>query len=109
MATARPKRIPSAPTHVKTQSPDQFAWINWLAPVIILVAVIAAFAPAFSAEFVSWDDYDAITRNPSFRGFSPTHLKWMFTTTHMGHYQPLSWLSLAVNYEIGKRFLRGGG
>src|SRR5512138_224970 len=40
------------------------------------------------------------TDNPSYRGLSPSHLRWMFTTFHGGHWQPLSWMTLGLDYTL---------
>lgn len=69
-------------------------------PLAIVAVVFAAFWPALQAEFVNWDDEGMIVDNYAFRGFSPSHLQWMFTTTDMGPYQPLSWLTLAIDYRL---------
>ncbi|MCC7011837.1 MAG: tetratricopeptide repeat protein [Planctomycetes bacterium] len=69
-----------------------------LAFLAIVVAVAAAFAPAWNAGFVNWDDADLLFGNRWFRGFSSEHLAWMFTTNHVGPYQPLTWLSFALDH-----------
>ncbi|MBL8859048.1 MAG: tetratricopeptide repeat protein [Planctomycetes bacterium] len=68
----------------------------------LLVAVWFTFEPALAAGFVNWDDGASIVENTAFRGFSAEHLRWMFTTTYMGPYQPLSWLSLALDHAVGR-------
>ena len=73
---------------------------RWGSAALILAAVFAAFAPALRAGFVNWDDGRTLLENPSFRGLSPAHLEWMATTGRMGHYQPLSWLSLALDHAL---------
>ena len=69
-------------------------------PLGLLVIVSIAFAPSLHNDFVAWDDDIMITDNPHFRGLSPSHLAWMLTTFHAGHYEPLSWLSLALDYTV---------
>ena len=64
------------------------------------MAVFAAFWPALQAGFVDWDDPENFLENYAYRGLSMRHLAWMATTTHMGPYQPLAWLSLAIDYTI---------
>jgi Flp pilus assembly protein TadD len=71
----------------------------WIALVIALVT-IAAFYPALSNQFVNWDDYDLLVDNINYRGLSWAQLRWMFSTFHTGHYQPLSWLTLALDYLV---------
>ncbi len=35
-----------------------------------------------------------------YRGLALSNLRWMFTTTHAGPYQPLSWLTLGLDYVL---------
>ncbi len=77
--------------------------LRWLLPLAILLAVAAAFAPAFAAGFVNYDDPENLLRNREFRGLSGGHLSWMLRSARMGHYQPLSWLSLAVDHALWGR------
>ena len=65
-----------------------------------MAAVVAAFFPALANQFVNWDDDLNLTDNPYWRGLGPRQLRWMFTVMHGGHYQPLSWVSYAVDYQI---------
>jgi tetratricopeptide (TPR) repeat protein len=68
----------------------------------ILAAAVAVlpFLPALTAEFVNLDDDKFFVENPAFRGLDLQHLRWMFTTTRMGHYAPLTWVSAAVDFTI---------
>src|SRR5262249_39385764 len=50
---------------------------------------------------VNWDDEDLLVTNAAYRGFDPPRLRWMFTTFHMGHYQPLTWLTFALDHRLG--------
>ncbi len=67
---------------------------------MLLVALALAFAPASTAGFILIDDQQNILANPSFRGLDPDHLGWMFSTSHMGHYQPITWLTYAADYAV---------
>jgi tetratricopeptide (TPR) repeat protein len=91
---ARPRSAPSdAPARVS------FA-VRFGVPLVIVAIVLAAFWPALQAKFVNWDDEAMIVDNYAFRGLSPSQLEWMFTTTWMGPYQPLSWVTLAIDYLV---------
>lgn len=68
--------------------------------ISLIVITITAFFPALSNDFVNWDDLQNLIENESYRGFSSTHLEWMFTTTHGGHYQPLSWMTFAFDHQL---------
>jgi cytochrome c-type biogenesis protein CcmH/NrfG len=74
----------------------------WLLSGAIVALILVCFSPAFSAGFVSWDDADNLLKNPHWRGFSLENIRWMFTAFHIGHYQPLTWVSYAIDFELGK-------
>ena len=59
---------------------------------------IRGLLPALTNEFVDWDDEQMFLENPYYRGFSLAHLRWMWTATHMGHYIPLTWMTLGLDY-----------
>lgn len=69
-------------------------------PAAIVLLVLICFLPVLKNQFVNWDDADTLTANLHYRGLSPSHLAWMFTTLHMGHYQPLAWLTHALVYTL---------
>src|SRR5919198_1470565 len=68
--------------------------------LLLTLAVFACFLPALGSQFVLWDDDMNFTDNPSYRGLAASHLRWMFTTLHGGHYQPLSWVTLGLDYTL---------
>ena len=71
---------------------------SWLIPLATTVATVAVFLPALRGDFVNWDDGKNFLENPHYRGLGRNELSWMFTTFHMGHYQPLSWVTLGLDY-----------
>lgn len=70
------------------------------APALVLLATALVYLPSLRNGFVNWDDEANLLHNASYRGLSPAHLRWMFTTFHMGHYQPLAWVSLGADYVL---------
>jgi protein O-mannosyl-transferase len=74
--------------------------IAWLVPLGVVLATWTAFLPTLSNGFVEWDDYENFVANQNFRGLGCHQLVWMFTTFHMGPYQPLSWLTLGLDYSV---------
>ncbi len=62
---------------------------------------LLVFLPSRHGTFLNWDDDALIVQNAEFRGLGWTQLRWMFSTTFMGHYQPLTWVSYALNFESG--------
>ncbi len=69
-------------------------------PVCVAAITFVAWLPALRNGFVSWDDERNFVANPHYRGLGPTQLAWMWTTFHMGHYVPLSWMSLGLDYVV---------
>ncbi len=67
---------------------------------VLVVATAIPFVPALRNGFVDWDDYKMLVQNPHYRGVAWPQLRWMFSTFYMGHFQPLSWLSLSLDYLI---------
>jgi len=51
-------------------------------------------------QFVDWDDPENFITNPSYRGLGWTELKWMWTTFHLGHWVPASWMTLGLDYLV---------
>src|SRR2546428_198361 len=74
-------------------------WVRWLAPLLIALVTFAAFLPALQNEFVDWDDQRNFLENPHYRGLGWTQLRWMWTT-HLGHYIPLTWMTLGLDYLL---------
>src|SRR5881398_326515 len=74
-------------------------WVRWLAPVLIVLVTVAAFLPTLHNQFVNWDDEENFLDNPHYRGLGWTHLRWMWTT-HLGHYIPLTWMTLGLDYLL---------
>ena len=74
-------------------------WL-WLVPCFIALATFLTFFPALRNDFVGWDDDENLVSNPHYRGLGWSQIRWMFTTFHMGPYQPLSWMTLGLDYLI---------
>jgi len=74
-------------------------WLRAL-PIVVALAALLPFVPALSAGFVTWDDNRNFLDNPHYRGLGWQQLRWMWTTFHMGHYVPLSWMTLGLDYEL---------
>ena len=76
-------------------------WISHLAvPVLLALVSFVVFLPALEAGFVNWDDDQNFLDNPNYRGLGAARLRWMFTTFLMGHYIPLSWVTLGLDYVV---------
>ena len=73
----------------------------WIAALAVTLCTFLVFFPAMHNDFIDWDDTDNFIRNDGFRGLDGKHLSWMFSTFHMGHFQPLTWFTLGVDYTWG--------
>ena len=101
MPEHRPLDREPPPTQVSPISgPTPYAYAGRMVPIIILLLTAFAFVGALDNELVNWDDVPNLVINPFYRGLSPENLAWMFTTTYGGHYQPLSWVSFALDYLL---------
>jgi hypothetical protein len=67
----------------------------------VAVLAVLPFLPALDGEFLHWDDDVNFLNNPGYRGLGPRHLAWMLTTTLSGHYIPLTWLTLGLDFTLG--------
>lgn len=83
--------------HVPSALPQR--WVRLLVPVLIALITFAAFLPTLQNQFVNWDDAENFLDNPHYRGLGWTHLRWMWTT-HLGHYIPLTWMTLGLDYLL---------
>jgi protein O-mannosyl-transferase len=73
-----------------------------LACVIFLVMAVGLFyLPVLGNDFVNYDDRQTIVENPFIKSLDFASLKWMFTTNFQGYWVPLTWLSLALNVQMG--------
>lgn len=82
-----------------TRAPHEgAARARWLLPALVAVLTVVAFLPALQNGFVTWDDDKNFLTNPHYRGLAPSNLAWMWTTFRLGHYVPLSWMTLGLDY-----------
>jgi hypothetical protein len=63
------------------------------------LAALAVFAPAVRLPFVSWDDLTNVVNNPHLRLDGPG-LSWILSGASLGHWAPLTWLSLALDRAV---------
>jgi tetratricopeptide (TPR) repeat protein len=94
------KRATSGKLSRSSETVPAQSWRSWLAPLLIVVVTLGAFSPALQNDFVNWDDDKILYDNPLYRGLGWDQLRWMFTTFLMGHYQPLSWVTFAIDYLL---------
>lgn len=75
-------------------------WFSISLSLCALAFVLAAFAPALEGKFLQWDDAQGVAANEELRR-GPAHAfawgAWGAGATHMGHFQPLAWATLAID------------
>jgi tetratricopeptide (TPR) repeat protein len=70
------------------------------APALVAFVTFLAFLPSLRDGFVAWDDDKNFLGNPHYRGLGAAQLHWMWTTFHLGHYVPLTWMTLGLDYTL---------
>ena len=63
----------------------------------LLVFVVVVFWPALDNGFVDWDDNGYILDNKLIRSLSPSNLFTMLTSLTPVYWQPVTWLSHAID------------
>jgi protein O-mannosyl-transferase len=94
-ATLYPAPTEDVPTNLA------MTWLRKGLPWLAAALAMLAFLPALDADFVNWDDEVSFLANPHYRGLGPAQLRWMFTTTLLAHWSPLTWMTWGLNYVLG--------
>ncbi len=71
---------------------------SWLWVVALLS--IAVHAPSLGGAFLDWDDEAMFVDHAGWRGLAPSNLAWMFSTIHMAHYMPVTWLTCGLDWVL---------
>jgi protein O-mannosyl-transferase len=69
-------------------------------PLLIALITFVVFTPALHNGFITFDDDRNFVNNMSYRGLGFTELRWMWTTFHTGHYVPLTWMTLGLDFTL---------
>lgn len=72
----------------------------WAVPIEIALLTAAVFLPALRADWTDWDDPINFLGNPYYRGLGLRQLRWMLTANVMGHWIPVTWLTLGADYAM---------
>ncbi len=70
------------------------------APLALALVTAVVFAPVLRAGFVDWDDPINFLENPYYRGLGWRQLRWMLTANVMGHWIPVTWLTLGADFAV---------
>ncbi|HMH53501.1 MAG TPA: tetratricopeptide repeat protein [Candidatus Acidoferrum sp.] len=99
--SSTPATAPRTPGSARQPAdPPVEQWVHRLMPWLIVVFTVAAFLPTLENQFVGWDDTANLVDNPHYRGLGWPQVRWMWTTFHMGHYIPLTWMTFGVDYLL---------
>jgi tetratricopeptide (TPR) repeat protein len=74
---------------------------NWLAPSLLLLAVLAVYARVATFGFVNYDDPRYTFENPHVNvGVTTGGIIWAFTQSYAANWHPLTWISHMVDFQI---------
>jgi len=75
-------------------------WGDLVAPLALFVVTLIVFSPALGNGWLDYDDDRNFLSNPHYRGLGPAQLRFMFTGVIMGHWTPVTWLTLGLDYVL---------
>ncbi len=91
--------IPIVTDGAGTEAPLDDGLARRLSMRLALLAIVAML-PAISIGYLMGDDDANFLDNVGFRGIGWRHLRWAWTTTLVGVYQPISWMLLEAQYAL---------
>ena len=69
-------------------------------PLALALVTFVVFLPSLWNGFVRWDDHLNLLENQNYRGLTWAQIRWMFSTTLLGHWIPLTWLTFGLDYVL---------
>ncbi|MEZ5396571.1 MAG: tetratricopeptide repeat protein [Bryobacterales bacterium] len=69
-------------------------------PWMVFGLTLLSFLPTLANGFVNFDDDRNFLANADYRGLAPANIAWAFSTFLLGHWHPLTWLSLELDYSL---------
>jgi tetratricopeptide (TPR) repeat protein len=84
---------------IKAKLPQADALVTWLPPAVLIIATLAVFWPVCGCEFVTWDDYPNIAKNPLLNPVTFDNVLYFWSHPYLAVYIPLTysvWAVLAV-------------
>src|SRR5271170_4953503 len=75
--------------------------LNIALSILLAAVTIALYSPVNEYSFIGWDADNLVSGNPHIQGgLGWSTIKWAFTSTDAWNWQPLTWLSHALDYQI---------
>jgi len=69
--------------------------------IFLIVATFGIYSQVQDHEFLNFDDDKYITDNWNVQaGFTRESIHWAFTKSHYGDWQPITWLSYILDYQL---------
>ena len=69
--------------------------------LLLILTIFAVFWPMYDFGFICLDDPGYVVQNRHVhKGLSLASVHWAFTTSHMGFWIPLTWLSFMLDFEL---------
>lgn len=81
------------------EKPNESGWLRFVAPILIVAVVAAAYCNSLTNSFI-FDDYSSIVRNPNIQQLLPLSKSMNAPPGTGASGRPITALSLAVNYAI---------
>lgn len=66
----------------------------------VALATVLVYLPALRNDFVNWDDPVNILNNVHIRSLDWGLFKWAATDTSLSYWQPVNWLTHAIDYAV---------
>ena len=66
----------------------------------IVLITLAAYSGSLRNDFVDWDDQEYVANNPLIKNLSLPAIRELFTRTYQATYDPLVFLSFAIEYSL---------
>src|SRR5437773_6751811 len=90
-------RVVGAPRSVSAR-PSR---LRLIAIIALLAAAAAVYAQVAAHDFLSYDDREYVSGNRHVKaGLTLEGIRWAFTTSAMGNWHPLTWLSLMLDCQL---------
>ncbi len=69
--------------------------------IVLAVVILAVYWQVNQYDFINFDDTDYVTKNSVIQsGITLDGFRWAFSTTYLGLWNPLIWLSLMFDYQL---------
>ncbi len=89
---------PSTPDSVAPAKSSVPLWGIALFPAVL---TFLFYLPVLKNGFVNWDDSQMILDNPHIHSLGLDSIGWMFTHFYAANWIPLTWFSLAIDFNMG--------